>query len=71
MPCRLKGAGLPINPKDNNTIAALIGDDAEFAGRVNIEVARRSNPGALVLHERECPLGQIDPVNRDAVVPPI
>jgi hypothetical protein len=49
---RFKGAGFLVDPEDNNTIVALVGDEAKLAGRVNVEVARRSNTGALVLHKR-------------------
>ena len=71
MPRRLKRAGFLVDPKDNDTVPALVGNEAELARRVDVEVPRRFDIGGLVLDESQCPLGQIDPVNHNAIVPPV
>ena len=71
MPRRLKRTGCLVDPEDDDTVLALVGDEAELARRVDVEVPRRFDIGPLMLDESQCPFGQVDPVNHDAVVPPV
>ncbi len=71
MPRRLERAGFRVNPENNDTVLALIGNEAELARWVDIEVPRRLDIGCFVLDESQCPFGQVDPVNHNAVVPPV
>ena len=68
MPRRLKRTGFLIYPKYYDTVAALVGDQAEFARWINIEVSRGFDIGGLMLDESKCPFGGIDLVNRNAVM---
>ena len=71
MGCRLKIAGLLVDPEDDYAVAALIGDKAEFARRIDIEVPRRLYTGSLVLDKRQRPFGRVDTIDSDAVVPAV
>lgn len=71
MPRRLKRAGFLVNPKGDDTVPALVGDEAEPARGFEMEVSRRFDIGPLVLDESQRPFGQIDPVNHNTVVPPV
>ena len=57
MPRRLERAGFRVNPENNDTVLALIGDEAELARWVDIEVPRRLDIGGFVLDESQCPFG--------------
>jgi len=48
----LEGAGFAVDSKDDYAVAALVGDETEFAGWVDVEVARRLDGGGFVLDER-------------------
>lgn len=48
---RLKRTGFLIDPKYYDTIATLVGNEAELARRVDIEVPRRFDIGGLMLNE--------------------
>ena len=71
MPRRLKRTGFLVYPKDDYTVPALVGDEAELARRVDVEVPRRLYIGSLVLDESHRPFGRIDAIDRDAVVPAV
>ena len=68
---RLEGPGLLIDSEDDNAVGALVGDQAERARRIDVEVTRRFDVGGLVFDERERPFGRVDAVNGDTVVPPV
>jgi len=53
---RLKRTGLPVDPKDDDTIAILVGNEAELSRRVDVKVSRRFDIGGLVLDESQCVL---------------
>ncbi len=71
MPRRLKRTGFLVDTEDNDTVFALVGDEAELARRVDVEVPRRFDIGCLVLDESQRPFGRVNPVNHNAVVPPV
>ena len=71
MPRRLKRTGFLVDPKDDDTVPALVGDEAELARRVDVEVPRRFDIGPLVLDESQRPFGRVNPVNHNTVVPPV
>ena len=68
MPRRLKRTGFLVYPKYYDTIATLVGDQAEFSRWVDIEVPWCFDIGGLMLDEGQCPFGGIDLVNRNAVM---
>ena len=69
--CRFEGAGFLVDLKDDNAVAALVGDEAEYAARIDVEVPRRLYTGSLVLDESQRPFGRVDAIDRDAVVPAV
>ena len=71
MPRRLKCTSFRLDPEDNDTFTTLVGNEAELARRVDIEVSRRFDIGGLVLDESQCPFSRIDSINYNAVVPPV
>ena len=56
MPCRLKGAGCLINPEYDDTVAALVGNEAELAGRIYVEVPGCFDIGCFMLYESQFPI---------------
>ena len=51
MSCRLEGTGILVNPENDDAVAVLVGDEAKFAGWVDVEVSRDVNIGCFVLDE--------------------
>jgi len=51
MPHGVQRASLGIDPENNDTVFALVGDQAELPRRVDVEIAWGSNIGGLVFHE--------------------
>ncbi len=71
MPRRLKRTGFLVYPKYYDTIAALVGNQAEFARRIDIEVPWCFDIGSLMLDESKCTFCGIDLVNCNAVMSPV
>ena len=68
VPRRLEGAGSAVDSEDDDAVAALVGDETEFTGRVDVEVSRRFDIGGFVLDEGQRSFGPADSVDRDAIV---
>lgn len=71
MPRRFNRTGFLIYPKYYDTIATLVGDQAELARWVDIEVPRCFDIGGLMFDESQCPFGGIDLVNYNTVMPTV
>ena len=68
---RLQGAGLGVDPEDDDRVAVLIGRQEEPAGGVDVEVPGGPAAGRAVAGGREGPGPLVDREDRDAVVPPV
>jgi hypothetical protein len=68
---RLKCASFLIDPKNNDTTFTLIGDKAKLTRWVDVEVTWCFYIGCLVLDISQFPIGQVDSVNHNAVMPPV
>ncbi len=64
----LKGAGSAVDSEDDDAVAALVGDQAESAGRIDVEVSRRFDVGGFVLDEGQRSFAPADSVDGDAAV---
>ena len=65
---RLEGAGFAVDAEDDDAVAALIGDEAEFARWVDVEISRGFDVGGFVLDEGQRSFAPVDSVDRDAVM---
>jgi len=71
IPRWFKRTGFLVNSENDDTVFALVGDEAEPARRVDVEVPGRFDIGGLMLDESQCPFGRIDPVNNNTVMPTV
>ena len=60
--------GLLINPKDDQTVGVLIGDDQELPGRIDGEIARHLNLTRLMAARSEAACPGVDGEDGDAVM---
>ena len=67
----LKTAGVSVNRKTNDVVAALIGNPQIVANRVDRKIARPISLCPDMLDKREPPVASIDPEYDDAIVPAV
>ena len=71
MSCRLEDTGIFVNAEYNDSVAALVGDETEFAGRIDVEVPWGINVSSFMFYESECSFRWVDSVNGETIMSPV